>query len=622
MPDLEPPWGKIFPRNLTARADHIVRGNPAASRPESGVDNCYPGLEFDQRNLDAAFFPGLYFEFHRPDGALLRSVGPTGPGAEQGLGDGDLPLYLWALCGRTTVDQQETQAPTFTCTGLNGLEVWRRVHDLLPGTVAVLLGPVPGISSPGADIVDGSLNGFRLQGRSLVQRDPAGAVAAAVLVADRARFLDDDGVIDPEVYLPGELTRSLCAPWQYDFRDCGCFYWAASKPDIVTSSDGTEPHLNFLRRDRTSLPPPGNLASIDGWQDGELSYAELVSGWESLPVVVNDRENDALGVPPAPAVKEMTREQVLNELNYLATVEHALCVEYLFAHYSLDAPMGLPEGADPLTRRVHTAAFEVFSIAVDEMRHLRWVNEALTLLGRPPNLGRARRIHRQLDREFALQPLTPSQLDWFIEVERPSQAIATGVDGMYVRLLTTIERHPDLFAESERLVHLLKLIIDEGEDHFRRFTSIKEHLAGLTPEQYLRPLDQPADELTRGLIQLSNQNYDVLLGALSATFTLGDRAGGALLEQSRRAMFNLHETNHVLAARGVAPPFTLPDQPALPAPAGAAWQAAVDERAANARTARQAVADLGGAPEREMVLRQEAAQEVLFAHLRSASTLP
>ena len=370
MAEPEPPWGKIFPRNLTARAEHAVRGNPAGSRPESGVDNCYPGLEFDQRTLDTAFFPGLSLEFHRPDGALLAAVGPTGPGAEQGLRDADLPLYLWALCGRTTVDQDDAGAPTFTCTGLNGLDVWRRVHDLLPGTIAVLLGPVPGISSPGSDPVDGSLNGFRQQGRSLVQRDEVGAVQAAVLVADRARYLDEDGVIDPDVYLPGELTRSLCAPWQYDFRDCGCFYWAASKPDIVTSSDGQFPYLNFQRRDRTSVPPPTDTATVVGRREQELDYAELVSDWNSLPVVVNDREDDSLGVPPPPDVEELTREQVLDELDYLATVEHALCVEYLFAHYSVAAPMQLPADADAATRRVHAAAFEVFSVAVDEMRHL------------------------------------------------------------------------------------------------------------------------------------------------------------------------------------------------------------------------------------------------------------
>ena len=57
----KPTEGKIFPRNLTARADYLVRGNPSNTRLESGVDNCYPGLEFDQRNLDKAFFSWFNF---------------------------------------------------------------------------------------------------------------------------------------------------------------------------------------------------------------------------------------------------------------------------------------------------------------------------------------------------------------------------------------------------------------------------------------------------------------------------------------------------------------------------------------------------------------------------------
>ena len=188
---------------------------------------------------------------------------------------------------------------------------------------------------------------------------------------------------------------------------------------------------------------------------------------------------------------------------------------------------------------------------------------------------------------------------------------------MYVRLLTTIDRRPDLFGERDRLVHLIKLIINEGVDHFERFGAVKEQLAGLAPEQYLRPLDRPADQLTTALLELSDQNYAVLLDALAASFALGDRAGGALLEQSRRAMFSLHETNHVLAARGVAPPFTLPDEPAVPPGTGAARRSALDRRAAAARQARQVVAERGGAPERELVLRQEAAQEELFTRMRS-----
>jgi hypothetical protein len=373
-----------------------------------------------------------------------------------------------------------------------------------------------------------------------------------------------------------------------------------------------------MRSDRTPNAPTGDLTTIDAWQTGEMTYAELVADWRPLPVVVGDRENGTATAPTVPSTADMTRDEVEEELAYLATVEHALCVEYLFAHYSMNAPLVLPENASGAQTRIHTAAHTVFTIAVDEMRHLRWVNEALILLGRPVVLDRAERIGRQFDRPFELAPLTPAQLDWFIDVERPSQTTSTDVDGMYVRLLAAVQRHPDQYEAPDRLVQLLKLIIDEGEDHFERFTAVKAQLAGLTPDQYLRPLDATPGDLDRGLLALSDQDYAMLLATLSATFSLSDRAGGALLEQSRRAMFSLHEVNHVLAGRGVAPPFTMPQSPTLPTPVADDFLAAVDERAAGVRAAGQAVADVGGTEEREMVLRHEAAQELMVASLRSA----
>ena len=56
-PNLQPM--KLHARNLTARAAAVVRGNPVTTRPEDGVENCFPGLEFDQRNLDKVFLSGL-----------------------------------------------------------------------------------------------------------------------------------------------------------------------------------------------------------------------------------------------------------------------------------------------------------------------------------------------------------------------------------------------------------------------------------------------------------------------------------------------------------------------------------------------------------------------------------
>jgi Ferritin-like len=622
MPDqdsFDPTTIKLFPRNLTARADHRVRGNPASSRTESGVDNCYPGLEFDARNLDKAFFPGLIFEFHGGEGVRLRTLVAGGAPAQNGLTNADIdaPLYLWAVMGRTLETQDDSDPPALFFAGLGGLDVWRRVHDLLPGRIGILIGPGSGFAGPSATpgLVN-ELDRLRDANQSRLFRDSSGALRFAMLIGERARYLDEGGVIDPLVFAPGELTRSLCVPWQYDFRDCGCFYWAANKPDMVSSADGSGTPLNFMRRDRDARPPPE--AVLSQWQrDAELGYAELIAGaWNDLPVVIDDRETDTWQAGEVVLTEPLTRARAIEELRYLATVEHALCVEYLYAHYSLAAPMALPAGADVTLQTVFRAAEDVFTIAVDEMRHLRWVNEALALLEQPAELGRATVLGRALQQPFALQPLTPEQLTWFIQVEAPSQQVGTRLDGMYVRLLLSIEGQPELFPERERLVALIKLIIDEGGDHHRRFLAIEQRLSALAPAAYLRVMTvEPPQPTLRALQDLSDQNYALLLGSLALTFSFGDRAGGSLMEQARRAMFNLHETNHYLASQGASPRFVLPAQPA-PLSEPRAARAFVDRLEGSLKGALARVTDVGGSAEKALARRQETAVDQLLARFR------
>lgn len=156
-------------------------------------------------------------------------------------------------------------------------------------------------------------------------------------------------MIEPAAYRPGELTRSLCAPWQYDFRDCGCFYWAASKPDVTSSADGSVREVNFLRRDRSVPPAPDKSSDLGGQRTAlEFTYGDLIRDWNVLPVVLDDREQPEPtpdGSDPAGLRRTgrsagrdksdaMTPEQVADKLTELAGVEHALCVEYLYAHYS------------------------------------------------------------------------------------------------------------------------------------------------------------------------------------------------------------------------------------------------------------------------------------------------
>lgn len=617
--DLPVPHGKIFPRNLTARADHMVRGNPAGSRPESGVDNCFPGLEFDQRNLDKCFFPGLTVDFHHRSGSRVIAV-TEGADTVQGLTNDDVRgtvqapfrLHVWAVCGRTEVDQSEAQAPVFAATDSSGMELWRFVHDLLPGRIAIRLGSRPGSQSPGeTGVPGGSLNTLRRTNQSSVQRDASGAVTSAVLVADRADYLTADGVIDPEAYLPGDLTRSLCAPWQYDFRECGCFYWAASKPDISASPDGRFHPLNFQRANRTAFPPPLDEPTIGARDPLELNHPDLITNWNVLPVVLNGREDDSLGIPAPLGLDPKSRADVIRDLERLAVVEHALCLEYLYAHYSLAAPLALPATTDPdaSVRDFFAAANEVFAVAVDEMRHLRWVNEILGVLGRPTVLTPPTEdfvIQEASGTKFRLERLTEEQLDWFIKVEETSADLnPQGIDGMYIRLHQTIMDKQEEYPQADRLSHLIKLIIDEGVDHFGRFQKVKAHLAPFSENEYLRTLTKnPATPLDQKLLGLGDLNYVMLLGTLKDSLQRGDLAGGVMIRQARQAMTNFHEVNHLLASRGVAPRF----QASGPLGDGQATLAA----ARAAKTLQQSIASLDGLALGAMMARHQTDTQALI----------
>src|ERR1700722_11989300 len=616
---------KIFPPNLTARPDYIVTGNPSNSRPEAGVDNCYPGLEFDQRNLDQRFFPGLVFYFHRADGARLIEATLLDTQRQAGINFGDLdavPYYIWGIVGRFLV---ETPDPSMLgCTSQAGMEVWRRVHDLLPGPVAIALGPAPGLGSALDDDMKAALNatyaavGNAGPARYAVLKKPDGSVKCIVLAELRARYLDDFGVIEPAAYHPGDITKTMCAPWMYDFRDCYCFYWSSNKPDIVNvpDKDGeAKPYVNFLRKvdDRTE-DPPFDIDFYKKTENGklvqrrefELTYQNMVEGWwQKLPGVPGDTESvDSVAEPvsaPAEVAKVLEFSDVVRELTYLATVEHALTVEYLYAYYSINRGAGSPETA----RRIEAAANQVFAIAVDEMRHLMWANLALYQLGAAASVGRAKRIGEPpdparngrkqltgveidyLDKPFSLNPLTRETLDWFIDVEAPSKEINHGLDGMYVYVLERL-RFGEGIPNAEILVPLIKLIIDEGHGHWERFTRIKQTLDGISEQTYLRALSNatpsPADAK---YLEVCDSYYQLILKTIEVSVTLGREAQSELVGAAVRVMQNLDELALVLGSHGYLPRFALPS--------GAARKASKSSPKF-AMTASDAAPPTGGAP--------------------------
>ncbi len=581
----DPPAAKFFPRNLTAHADSRVLGNPASSRPESGVDNAYPGLEYDTRNLERIFFPGLQFTFHRSDGARLVDADPA-LAAACGLGvlAGPAGIYLWAV-----LQPGPAGVVTTDCDGFNGMRVWQVARALDRGPVALMLGAGPrrgadrALAEPvAARLFAGPSPGGPPQGQLVEGEGHAGFVVLAGL---RSPYLDGSGVVDPDRLPAGELTQTMCAPWMYDFRDCFCFYWASNKPDMVDAAAGNPIPVNFLRRNRAASP---DVARWEGREDTAMTYADMAAGmWQSLPVVLSDRESDtAVARVRTGDPRDFTRASLAETLARLAGVEHALVVEYLFARSTLGCP---PDAEPALLAAVELARREIFEIAKDEMRHFLWVNRMLQVMGARPATARARFLeespgqgpepHASLVRPFALRPLDRPTLQEFIDLERPSRQIGKGLDGMYVHILDWLEhRAAGILPERDEVVPIVKLIVDEGEGHWQRLLAIQAALAPFAEAGYLVPLGAPKTEDDRHYAALADLYYNAVLDALDASFTVSGITRTDLMAGSVRSMQNLDEVMSVLQARGVALRFAIePNGTATPTRAAAAAKA--DRRA-------------------------------------------
>jgi ferritin-like protein len=572
---------KVFPRNLTARASVQVIGNPVTTRLESGVGNCFPGLEFDHRNLDRRFFPGLVLEF-TANGIRFLEVDLSDPALAEETNlkqtlAGDIGEQLkqgvWFVEKITqrgkTIEMPKQGQPLDVA-----MASWRLVRCLEPGTLAVQL--------------------RRRQRRDEGQAESGPDIK---LTAKRRTYVDPQTGVINGAYRAGELTQSLCSPWMHDFRDCACYYWASNHPDIVLSEDPpgeptlpsgapTDPVLaltpiDWLRRDRKKTDPAQADAGAD--RQEEIDHYEINQNWQNLAIVLRGREISGIYRPRAsdPANPFDSPDQLAEQLTKLATLEHAVALEYLYARYSLKDPLKVMAKTlkDDLTFVWH----EILLVAVSEMRHLRWANQLIWslehagLLTRPvgPSLGIAEEIPVAVDtlrppqlpplnsdnltRPRQLRPLRPDVLQDFISVEQPSGFL----DGQYSRVLATLseKKYP------ETLEQLAARIIGDGMDHFTRFREIQGVLEKYKkPEEYLRELQPaPAGHL-RGDAAL--KLYAQITHELQAAYAKGNMEDAAHIAAARGLMFELDRVAKELAAEGFGVQFFPASRMSVVRPAG------------------------------------------------------
>lgn len=535
---MEPDTVKLLPRNVAAlrqgqdphAAPRVIAGNPMSTRLESGIGNCFPGLECDLRNLERRFFPCLEVDLSdnlikivsvdlealpaavrarqlkRPAAAQLRRIAA-------GLKSGESFMLhkvrgTFGNYGTLTLSIRRLSEPT-SGRSTRPPDAWTAIR-MLPENSSVTVHARRAGARPSVDLA--------ITGR-------------------RARYLDHHGAL-AAAFQPGELTQSLCSPWTHDFRDCNCFYWASNHPDIAKppleknaqqSPDWNRP-VPWERAERTpgQIPPPATaLDSVT-----ELDYFEINHRWQELNFVLASREviepytPDTLTAQPLKDVKALK-----DALRYAAGVELAVVHEYLAAAFSFKDPATLK---GELRHTVTAANAEIMRIAVGEMHHLRVVNDVLKLFPNPKGFEPALRVAKVLpaagsrkSRPVSIRAADPDTIDRFIDVERPS----TSVDGLYSRILITLD---SLGTPAQR--QAIRTVMSEGEDHFETFLFIKEWLRPHDPAEYLRALDmQPATAALAAHVRLQNK-YLQLLNQLYRGYSQGFPDGGEDIKKARASM--------------------------------------------------------------------------------------
>lgn len=271
------PTTPISPLNLSAQLHYSGAGNPPSALPDSAISNAFPGLEFDFRNIWRRLLVGI--ELHESDNYVVDAQEPF------------LPLKgrrLLSVAGQPVVTElfgpQRPGADPVRLTtadnpaGVTMLEWSNSLAEVLAGH-------------------QGSEVECRFTGGPAERpaRDPAEDSAAHPGSSDeqpyvanlrvRPLFAQSQGqrlaVLDEAVAGPGDLTRGLCSPWQNDYRECACYYWAASRPDYVNVEEddqGTSVGNHWFALDRE----PKEYV-LDDRQDSRLvSYSDLFQRWQSV----------------------------------------------------------------------------------------------------------------------------------------------------------------------------------------------------------------------------------------------------------------------------------------------------------------------------------------------------
>lgn len=278
------PGNTIAYKDYKAQLHYKGKGNPFCILPSAAISNCFPGLEFDFKNLWIRTFEGIELSennnyvmntekdfnqlMHRrlvgimEKPTMVETVGPILPNGTPDnntslatASNPDSAVFMeWSNNLIYTLQRQGQEVYCYFTADAIEKEVLITADDLKAFKKA--------IDNDGA----------------MYYTTDSGVKLQWVALKVRSFFQEDSVEFSTGLVQPGEFTRGLCSPWQNDFRECACYYWAASRPDYVNienNKTGFTTGDNWMAKERTGTYIPDNRTDTH-----LLSYTDLFRDWE------------------------------------------------------------------------------------------------------------------------------------------------------------------------------------------------------------------------------------------------------------------------------------------------------------------------------------------------------
>jgi hypothetical protein len=258
--------GTFAPKRIASAALHEqlsyrAAGNPPGTLPTTAISNCFPGLELDFRNVWKKLFVGI--EMHESDNLVIGT-------------DQDHENLRFHRLQKVIIPGPEGNIHQPLIVNVHGPNAKGKETEFGPQALEW--------ANAFAYLV--AAGGQRVTCEFTTRRkdNPVGPDAETIRVTLLVRNFFEPGsaVIARDLVEPGQLTQSLCSPWQNDYRECACYYWAASRPDYVnveTGSDGTSSGENWMQKrgsgERQYQPDDFQSAGL-------LSYEDIFRRWEKV----------------------------------------------------------------------------------------------------------------------------------------------------------------------------------------------------------------------------------------------------------------------------------------------------------------------------------------------------